>query len=377
MTATLEAQRHTSNGQIEIPPKVCNFQFERAVKFAAVETDGKGDRTSIQILANTGEPILGHWWWGNFAIDLEGLQIGRQDKPILLDHWSSHIVGYTSKIEVTDEGILAEGTVLAGDSDCFEYGRRVKEFADEGFPWQSSVYVPPLEVEYIPRDTFVMVNGHKLEGPGHVFRKSVLREVTVTALGADENTDAEMFGEQRKELIVGKLTKKEPDVADPKAAEDGSDSSGTKSKLSDQREPKKDPTPQAKPEPSESPQQLSEVEVERNRVARLTANAEPHQHALLSQLVKDGVPLADGLEQLFADHKRFKADRLQSLVKDCPEELGVDGDDGAAKKLGASKEDRAREKFRASEELQHEFVNDEECYIAFLKLEGQLPKESN
>lgn len=377
MTATLEAQKHTSDGQIEIPPEVCNFRLERAVKFAAVETDGKGDRMSIRILANSGEPILGHYWWGNFAIDLEGLQIGRQDKPILLDHRSDQIVGYTSKIELTDDGVIAEGTVLAGDSDCFEYGRRVKEFADEGYPWQSSVYVPPLEVEYIPRDTFVMVNGHKLEGPGHVFRKAVLREVTVTSLGADENTDAEMFGEKRKELIVGKLTKKEPDVAEPKAAE-ATETGNAPEKLSEKAPAKSKDAADPQPQPAPEAKQLSEVEVERNRVARLTAAAEPHQHALLSQIVKDGVELADGLEQLFADHKKFKSDRLQSLVETCAEDLGMDADDNDdAPKLGDTPEGRARAKFRADKDLQEEFCGDEELYISFRQTEGLKIEERN
>ena len=177
------------------------LMFDLAMLGAAAatseEVDGKRTRT-VSGVANSGAPIEGHWFWGNLAIDLKGLKIGRQDKPILRDHRSDQVLGYTKKIAKTEHGLEFEGAIF----DATEAGREVVELMDRGMPWQMSVYVPPSKVREVAADEEVEVNGHKMRGPGAVFTASRLREVTITAVGADENTRAAAFAGGDEEVEV-------------------------------------------------------------------------------------------------------------------------------------------------------------------------------
>jgi len=76
-----------------------------------------------------------------------------------------------------------------------DVGKETLALARAGFPFQASVMVPPSAIEKVPSGETAFVNGHELQGPGHIFRKSALREVTFTAIGADEATEAVMLSE--------------------------------------------------------------------------------------------------------------------------------------------------------------------------------------
>lgn len=156
------------------------------------EEGGKGSRQSFSVVANSGEVMLNHPFWGNFAIDLDGLSIPRQDQPLLRDHDVSKILGQTKAIRVTDDKqLVAEGEFSAVTKDAEE----VLALAGEGFPFQASVFVPPSAILSVETGESVEVNGHKLEGPGHVFTKSELREVTITPLGSDPNTNLALLAQ--------------------------------------------------------------------------------------------------------------------------------------------------------------------------------------
>lgn len=380
MTMRCEAAEQTRDGSLECPASAVRFNETAGVALEMELAKGDGKRTRLRVAANSGKPILGHSYWGNFAIDLDGLELGRQAKPILLDHDSQAIVGYTSKIEKTADGIVAEGEILAEDGEEFAAGRRVQALAERGFPWQASVYVPPLSVEYVPSDTFAEVNGHKLEGPGHIFRRSVLREVTVTSLGADENTDAELFGAGRKERIVTtKVTQTAPQQAEENPGEvqptqlsvETSTGNPAASFTNDAvvifNNDGKVERPRVTAEQFTVAQKA--VAEERERVARLSAAAEPHQKALLGTLITEGAALADGLEQLLEDQRKVNADKLSALGSSAPD--GVEFSD-SSDDTATTDEGRERAKFRKSRELQHEFLNDEELYISFCLADGTL-----
>jgi hypothetical protein len=65
--------------------------------------------------------------------------------------------------------------------------------ADEGYPWQLSVHIVPDEIEKVHPNQEVTINGLNLIGPGHIFRKSSIREVSFCAVGADRGTNAVVF----------------------------------------------------------------------------------------------------------------------------------------------------------------------------------------
>jgi len=144
---------------------------------------------TFHMLAHTGK-VVRHPYWGQLAIDLSGVEIGSERKPVLRDHKSEWIVGQTTSIRRTPKGIEAEGLF----SDKTAHGREVRDLADDDFPWQASIYVPPLQIERVPEGSEAEVNGHTLKGPGSIFRKSRLREVSFCALGMDDDTSAGIIG---------------------------------------------------------------------------------------------------------------------------------------------------------------------------------------
>ena len=168
------------------------LQFASGIPGEFVLAGEDGDRPRFSMVANSGEVMLNHWYWGNLAIDLAGLKIGRQKKPALESHDTDKKVGWTDKISIdATKGLLAEGYF----SQTTEEGQAALALAQEGFPWQASVYVKPTKIERIEAGESVEVNGHKLTGPGTVWRGGRLREVSLTALGVDENTDVKALSD--------------------------------------------------------------------------------------------------------------------------------------------------------------------------------------
>ena len=160
------------------------FQFKATPADEPVDEAEKGVLGRFEGLAMTGA-IEGHWLFGNLAIALDGLSWRGDRLPVLRDHDTRQIVGFTDALEVTDDGLTVAGVVL--DTAA---GREVAALLSAGYPWQMSVYVPPSEVVRLGIGELMTVNGKEVEGPGTVFRKAEVREVTFTALGADPDTHA-------------------------------------------------------------------------------------------------------------------------------------------------------------------------------------------
>jgi len=144
---------------------------------------------AFHMIAHSGK-VMAHPYWGQFAIDLSGVEIGSERKAVLREHKSEWIVGQTTSIRRTPKGIEAEGVFSAKTA----HGREVRDLADDDFPWQASIYVPPLQIERVPEGSEAEVNGHTLKGPGSIFRKSRLRELSFCALGMDDDTSAGVAG---------------------------------------------------------------------------------------------------------------------------------------------------------------------------------------
>jgi len=192
----------------KVPASALKLMGTVPVKFVAAKKEG--DKNRFQIQANSGG-IMQHWYWGNLAVDLDGLSIGREDKPVFRAHDTDRIVGWTDGFKIDPKlGLLAMGYF----SDVTEDAKDVMDLAEEGFPWQASVFVPPTEVEFVEKGETVKVNGYELSGPGAVFRKTTLREVSVCALGADENTSSSMLNGSVEdiELEINVLSEKEHEM---------------------------------------------------------------------------------------------------------------------------------------------------------------------
>ena len=173
----------------KIEQKALQFKanpFEISIK---TETS---DLRKFNGIAYSGEPIQGHYYWGDVIFDLESMQI---DTPLaaLLDHDTGRRVGVVTQFTKDNE----TGLKVSGDLLTNPYGQQVASDSDEGFPWQMSVYIDPSSVEEVERGQ-VVVNGRTLNAPITIFRGGRIREVSFCALGADDNTSAVAASHQSK-----------------------------------------------------------------------------------------------------------------------------------------------------------------------------------
>ena len=173
----------------KIEQKVLQFKanpFEISVK---TETS---DLRKFNGIAYSGEPIQGHYYWGDVIFDLDSMQV---DTPLaaLLDHDTGRRVGVVTQFTKDN----TSGLKVSGDLLTNAYGQQVTSDSDEGFPWQMSVYIDPSSIEEVERGQ-VVVNGRTLNAPITIFRGGRIREVSFCALGADDNTSAVAASHQSK-----------------------------------------------------------------------------------------------------------------------------------------------------------------------------------
>ncbi|RLS53625.1 MAG: hypothetical protein DWH91_13990 [Planctomycetota bacterium] len=131
------------------------------------------------LLANFPFPVV---------VDLAGMKIPAKNRPILRDHDTTRIVGHTESIDINGASIRLGG-VVSGSND---HAREVSESGDNGFPWQASIGASAQRMVLVDRGESVEVNARKFTGPLYVARTSTLREVSFVALGADDQTVAQM-----------------------------------------------------------------------------------------------------------------------------------------------------------------------------------------
>lgn len=342
----------TEKTEIEVPTNALRLSENNNTesKFEFKEADKNESRPRFKMVANSGSIIPNHYFWGNLGIDLEGIKLGRQKKAALRDHDPEKVVGYTDKIEVTEDGLIAEGFF----TETTEEGKQALSLAREGFPWQASVYVPPSSIEKVPAGETAFVNGQELNGPGHIFRKSTLREVTFTALGADEDTDAVALSDSGKttvKTIVYQFSSIKK--------------TGNEDMMHDEKEVKDFENKNINQESHLEVKEASEfaVKQERTRVTAILNASCDGQEKLAQDLISSGVSLEEAQSALLSDIKERMNSRLSEMVNAAPASAGVE--ENQETQFSTLEEEWAF-KFNNDAELKEEFV-EPEIYVAYKK----------
>ncbi len=152
----------------------------------AESADGKPKVRGFRMTAYTGGAMrLSGFYWP-VVVDLSGVQVRNQARPILFGHDVGRIVGHSESVEVTPQRIRVAGKLSGIGNDV----QLVLATADNGFPWQASIGAETLQMEFIERGNTVKVNGRNFDGPVYVSRNTSLREFSFVALGADDQTSA-------------------------------------------------------------------------------------------------------------------------------------------------------------------------------------------
>jgi phage major head subunit gpT-like protein len=182
----------------------------------AAGTDEKAMPT-FSMVAYTGGPMQVAGWKFPVVVDLAGMSIPTQRRPIRFSHRADAGVGHTEKIEVVSGEAGAQlhaAGVISRDTDI---AREVVISGKRGFPWQASIGATATQHEFIKDKQEVAVNGRTFAGPINVIRKSVLGEISFVDLGADDNTSASIAA-NRKEADMADETKETPQPAPVQAA---------------------------------------------------------------------------------------------------------------------------------------------------------------
>lgn len=151
----------------------------------------EGKEPKLQMLAYSGKVIKGHWWWGDLAIDLEGMTFPDSKYPVLEDHDRSRKIAFIQKPKVDNYQLVVQNGTFVDTPSSQEF----RKLSQQGFPYQASIHAEPTIIEKVGDGEKSKVNGFTFKGPGTIWRKSTFREVSVCVFGWDKNTKSEAMGD--------------------------------------------------------------------------------------------------------------------------------------------------------------------------------------
>ena len=152
-------------------------------------------------------------WWSALPcyVDLSGMRLAEQvclmynhsyDPECRLGVIEAHNDGKT----LTIDGEFDTGNMLA--QSIIRAGKK--------FNWQLSIGAENVKVERVDDGTVETINGNTVNGPALVVRESVLREVSIVAIGADAKTSMEikasLMAPEPDEHVVQAVAQAEPAV---------------------------------------------------------------------------------------------------------------------------------------------------------------------
>ena len=181
MSQTLRTQPPTDAGPLAL---MASFQIEAAAP--GTESGGAPVLPKFRMVAYTGGPMRIAGWRYPVVVDLAGLAIPSQNRPIRFGHDASTGVGHTDAIRVEAGQLVATGVVSRDTAAAKE----IVVSSKNGFPWQASIGASVEEFEFVKDNQKVIVNGRTFDGPVNVVRKATLGEISFVDLGADGNTSA-------------------------------------------------------------------------------------------------------------------------------------------------------------------------------------------
>lgn len=186
---------------------------------AAKDGDGKEELPKMMLMANSGKPMDIEGFFDPVILDIAGAKFDKKSTAIIADHNTQLRIGHTTEQAVIPFGGKAEingktikGPMIAASGVVSSESETAKGFVADGrkkFPFQVSVgaFIQPGGAEFVPEGEKAEVNGKNWAGPLLVARKTLIRELTVAVLGADNNTSAKLAAQilERKKAMSPEL----------------------------------------------------------------------------------------------------------------------------------------------------------------------------
>ncbi|MCW5775986.1 MAG: hypothetical protein KIS87_06075 [Phycisphaeraceae bacterium] len=179
--------QHAGDG--DAGQKSLSLTAQAEFEFVAGAGGDAGASTALptfRMVAYTGGPMKVAGWRHPVVIDLAGLAIPSQSRPIRFGHDAAAGVGHTSAVAVEDGRLVASG-MISRDTHA---AKEVVASARNGFPWQASVGASVEAFEFLRENQSATVNGREVQGPLNIVRRATLGEISFVDLGADGGTTA-------------------------------------------------------------------------------------------------------------------------------------------------------------------------------------------
>ena len=152
-------------------------------------------------------------WWSALPcyVDLSGMRLAEQ-VCLMYDH------DYDPECRLGVIEAKNDGKTLTIDGE-FDTGNPLAQSiirSGKKFNWQLSIGAENVKVERVDEGTVETINGSTVNGPAIVVRESVLREVSIVAIGADAKTSMEirasLMAPEPDEHVVQAVAQAEPAV---------------------------------------------------------------------------------------------------------------------------------------------------------------------
>ncbi|RLE16632.1 MAG: hypothetical protein DRJ50_14825, partial [Actinobacteria bacterium] len=168
-------------------PKSTEFLFSAKAEFIKGSAEGS-TRPRVYLLAYTGSPLRLANYDAPVVIDMASVSFASDRLPIVADHEygiDSIRLGYTTSQKISDV-VEASGIIT---SQTREATQMVAD-AKDGIPFQVSVGAAPGNTYPVAKGRSVYLNGRSYDGPIIVAEDTVIRELSIVLLGADNQTVA-------------------------------------------------------------------------------------------------------------------------------------------------------------------------------------------
>jgi len=204
------------SAELALDPFAFNIEANGEVDFFEAKADpegGEGKTPSFYLSANTGRPMDVRGFIYPVIVDLAGAKFDQRRTPVVQDHDTTLRIGHTTEQAIIPAGGSAKvngkqrnGPLVAAAgivSSSSESAQTYVEDAKRGFPFQVSLGAGIVQGSIVEEGESVEVNGRTWRGPLIVAEKSIIRELTITVLGADNRTSAKIAANHSTTSIGG------------------------------------------------------------------------------------------------------------------------------------------------------------------------------
>ncbi len=197
----------------ENTPQSIEITAAAQIDIEAAAGEGQTALPRFKMVAYSGSAMRVAAWRYPVILDLAGLNIPSQMRPIRFSHDPASGVGHTDTIRIEQGQLIASGLVSRDTPTA----REIVTSSKNGFPWQASVGASVEEFEFIREGQKVLVNGREFAGPVNVVRKATLGEISFVDLGADGKTS----------VNVAAIAANQENIMDGDTKDNGASNNGT------------------------------------------------------------------------------------------------------------------------------------------------------